>query len=149
MTHRNMVIHHQCVLLLTLTLVQAMATLVSDSTAKVTASTVQASEQLAGAIDRLHSSNQTMAAAAKESNTADTDLATKLATAAAQIGDDTTGAAHMQLVAALDKGTPAYQTTLTKLLAVWLCIHACIVPILYCSWGLPYEKQQHAFSQSV
>jgi len=110
-----------------------MATLVSDSTAKVTASTVQASEQLAGAVNRLHGSSQAMAAAAKESNAADADLATKLAAAAAHMGDDTTGVAHMQLVAAQATATPLYQTTLTKLLSGFASMRA------WCSYLIAFR----------
>lgn len=71
--------------------VQGMSTLTSDSAAKMSAGAKQTSQQIAGAVDQLHSCQQSMASAAQDSHSADTALATKLAAAAVNAGKEATG----------------------------------------------------------
>lgn len=75
---------------------QAVSALASERAASIVASSKEAGQQLAGAVQQLQGSQQSIAAAAGDSHKADTALASQLASAAGKIGEETTGRAWRQ-----------------------------------------------------
>jgi hypothetical protein len=71
-----------------------ISSLASERTASIVASSKEAAQQLAGAVQQLQGSQQSISAAAEGSNKADTTLAKQLATAAGSISEETTGEAQ-------------------------------------------------------
>jgi hypothetical protein len=80
---------------------QAMAALAREQATAIAASSQQAGQQLAGAVQQLQGSQQSIAAAAADSNKADAALATQLVGAATKIGQEATGGAGSRVDALL------------------------------------------------
>jgi hypothetical protein len=72
-------------------LLQAIAALASERATAIAASSQLAGQQLGGAVQQLQGSQQSIAAAAADSDKADAALATQLAGAATKIGEEATG----------------------------------------------------------
>jgi hypothetical protein len=73
---------------------QAISSLANERTGSIYASSKEAAQQLAGAVQQLQGSQQSILAAAECSNNADTALAKQLAGAAGTISEETTGEAQ-------------------------------------------------------
>lgn len=86
---------------------QAISSLASERTASIAASSKEAAQQLAGAVQQLQGSQQSITAAAEGSNKADTALATQLASAAGAISEETTGRVRSWLLAGTTCGCTA------------------------------------------
>jgi hypothetical protein len=97
-----------------------MSALSSERAASIVASSKEAGQQLAGAVQQLQGSQQSIAAAAGDSHKADTALAIQLASAAGKIGEETTGGAR---------------------LAVVFCLLACLLACLH-GWFQTFLRQR-------